>query len=259
MSCRITRAPWYDLWGSVRALRMHRGPMAPVVMLLRTVVPTLTALVLCLAIFMPGGLAAIPLLFQVLVLVWIVSACLAGLAGLRTTLRSVRAIWRLGLRGCLRPRPWFELAYVGMILCWAASMVAAGLARYVPDAEVPRPWFDPVTRGLWVLSSVSFWGFIAGALIGYFAALIHWRRPAGRAFRAVHLYLTAVGGVVLFLIGVPDSSARHPWHQEALNGVCLVAGTALVSLAALHAVRLHRRGEFFGGPCASQQTVGSAQ
>ena len=222
--------PWFDWRVYARALRMRRGAMVPMLMF--------CGLTWICVVFLACEAFAVGV-FEELWRGSMVFVCPVGtVAGPGTALRSLRAIYRLGVRGWFRPRPWFEVAYVGLVLSAFSSMLV-GFGLTASEVAALQPWLDAFFRPVIVLAAGSFWTLMVAALVGYVAAAVRRRRPSGRVFRAVQFWFMSLGGIILATIGGVNWPPPRAWPEGVFCGGCLLTGLLLLSLWVMHMVKTY--------------------
>lgn len=212
----IPTIPWLEGEVYRRAFRARRGWYAPMAVLCSLLLVLLLSLE-------PGGRRVAEVAGE-----WVLFLGIVGMvATMGASLRSFRALGRMGSRGMTRPRWWFELGSLGCNFFVAAALGMAGIG-VLAWLGLPKVWEQGLWRlGRWLLGA-SFVTFMVATVIGFSLAVLRRRRCSGTAYDCVQFFFTAIGGVTLVTIGGCCWPPAQIWPDAVLVAVC--GGGGLVIL-----------------------------
>ncbi|TWU07111.1 hypothetical protein CA54_55160 [Symmachiella macrocystis] len=208
--------PAHLIWSTARALSQGAGFM-----------PTMFLLALCGIVFAGSALlqnwlgAWAAVAYNIFA--WSTWGLVAYLAIIVAGWDSVTNVRRLGLRGILRSRFWFEWGR----LLWHIMFLVFATATAISWIAGPLGAID-LSRRVWQISRdvivPIFPAFIVAGIIGYLVAVIRWSLPRGRAFECVNWFLMLLAAMYFSEIVLETWPPQKVWP----NGVVFVGACVLL-------------------------------
>lgn len=151
---------------------------------------------------------------------------LAFVASSVQAFRSVKALMRLSWRGVFRPRWWFELSRICIILSlFGFTLVAVGVLLAANGIQ------PAALSTLFALSLLfSFCAavlFLGTATIGYVISFLTHRRRRGKAYDCVHYFYVIVGSVTLLAVSVSHWPPADIWPAGCIFFATGAAGLSI--------------------------------
>jgi hypothetical protein len=165
-----------------------------------------------------GGVLAVKIFNWVAIATWLVVGLIASLA---VTIDGISNFRRLGIRGIVRPRWWFELAR----LTWMLFLLGALSLPLLHFSGIPplSNAGDHLFRALPAIFVI----FMFFGTIGYLVSALSGRRPHGRAFECVEYFYWILGSVVAVTMFVVWLPAKVRWAQPLTLTACVVAASLM--------------------------------